>query len=110
MEPYDKVCLSNDMDYFCFPCGTLKLRNEPRPLFNPTVESSIGGSGRGGGGKNGNGSNGGGNDSIRGGAEEKNGNVSISRSKNEGKSTGKLKLELCYAENNPQCAICKDYI
>tara|TARA_R110000787_G_scaffold39903_4_gene99617 strand:+ start:2986 stop:3276 length:291 start_codon:yes stop_codon:yes gene_type:complete len=72
-----------------------------------SVESSIGGSGRGGGVKNG---NGGGNGYIRGGAEEKNGNVSISRSKKEGKSTGKMKLELCYAENNPQCAICKDYI
>mgnify|MGYP003670930937 CR=1 FL=1 len=40
MEPYDMVCLSNDFDYFCFPCGTLKLRNEPKPLFNPTIEIS----------------------------------------------------------------------
>jgi hypothetical protein len=78
MEPYDMVCLSNDFDYFCFPCGTLKLRNEPKPLFNPTIEIS----------------------------KSKN----LGLRKNLSTIAGKMKLELCYSENAPKCAMCKDYI
>ena len=88
MEPYDMVCLSNDFDYFCFPCGTLKLRNQPKPLFNPTVESSIG------------------NENKLASNEEKVKNLWDRLAR----VSGKMKLELCYSENVKKCALCKEYI
>ena len=34
MEPFDKCVLGDDGNYYCFPCGILKIQNEPKPLFN----------------------------------------------------------------------------
>jgi len=99
MEPYDMICLSNDRDYFCFPCGTLKLRNEPKPLFNPTIESSIG------------------NENKLASKEKNDENKLASAEKTVellldrlARVAGKMKLELCYSENAPKCAMCKEYI
>ena len=106
MEPYDMVCLSNDRDYFCFPCGTLKLRNEPKPLFNPTIESSIGNE------------NNPTSDENKLASKEKNDEKNLASAEKTvellldrlARVAGKMKLELCYSENAPKCEMCKDYI
>jgi len=68
MEPYDIAILADDENYYCFPCGILKVQNEPKPLFNKQFDNP----------------------------------------RHEG--FGKVRIELAYQENNPKCALCKNYI
>ena len=39
MEPFDIAVLSDDFHYYCFPCGIMKVHNEPKPLFTKEFQN-----------------------------------------------------------------------
>ena len=39
MEQFDIAILADDNHYYCFPCGIMKVQNEPKSLFGPNYDN-----------------------------------------------------------------------